>query len=444
MLHVDRRVHINPGSQYRVDILVAHLLLATGNVGRIRSCLVPVDFSLTDEQREMQQLARDFARREIRPVAARYDESEEMAWPVLEKAAKLGFLNYGLPERYGGGGVPDGIVGITNFVVTEELAWGCAAIATEICSSTYAAGPILAFGTEEQRRRYLPLFCETERVRLGALCLTEPQAGSDIAAIATTARRDGEEWVLDGRKQFITNGGIADVHVVFARVPDEQATAAFVIDKGTPGLSMGRKERKLGMRSSHTAEVVLEGCRVQAENRLETRLSEHARAAVAGASEGVGDGSLSGAAVALTVLQYSRMTFAAAALGIARAALEYARDYAKERIAFGVPISRHQAIAFKLADMAIEIEATRALLWRAGWLALSGHRLALAEGSMAKCKAADVAVRCCEEAVQILGGHGYVRDHPVEKWYRDAKLYQIWEGTNEIQRLVIARALLGH
>jgi alkylation response protein AidB-like acyl-CoA dehydrogenase len=398
---------------------------------------VPVDFSLTDEQREIQALAREFARREIRPVAAEYDAREEMPWPVLEKAARVGLMSYGLPEEYGGGGVIDGIVGITNFVVTEELAWGCAAIATEIGSSTYAAGPILAFGSEEQKRRYLPRFCDPEEVRLGALCLTEPQAGSDIAAIATTARRAGGEWVLDGRKQFITNGGIADLHVVFARVPEEERTAAFAVEAGTPGLSMGRKESKLGMRASHTAEVVLEECRVPLENRLETRLASPPPAA-RGAIPG---GELSGAAIALTLLQYSRMTFAAAAIGLARAAFEYARDYALERTTFGQPIARHQMVAAKLAQMAMEIEAARALLWRAGWLALSGRPLELAEGSMAKCMAADVAVRCCEEAVQILGGHGYVRDHPVEKWYRDAKLYQIWEGTNEIQRLVIARAL---
>jgi alkylation response protein AidB-like acyl-CoA dehydrogenase len=397
---------------------------------------VPVDFSLTDEQREIQALAHEFARREIRPVAAEYDAREEMPWPVLEKAARVGLLSYGLPEEYGGGGVADGIVGITNFLVTEELAWGCAAIATEIGSSSYAAGPILAFGTEEQKRRYLPRFCDPEEVRLGALCLTEPQAGSDIAAIATTARRAGEAWVLDGRKQFITNGGIADVHVVFARVPEEGGTAAFIVEGGTPGLTMGRKERKLGMRASHTAEVVLEGCRVPLQNRLEARLA--ARTPTASARS---DDELSGAAIALTLLQYSRMTFAAAALGLARAAFEYARDYALERTTFGAPIARHQMIAAKLAQMAMEIEAARALLWRAGWLALSGRPLALAEGSMAKCMAADVAVRSCEEAVQILGGHGYVRDHPVEKWYRDAKLYQIWEGTNEIQRLVIARAI---
>ena len=398
---------------------------------------MPVDFSLTDEQREIQALAHEFARREIRPVAAEYDEREEMPWPVLEKAARVGLLSYGLPEEYGGGGVADGMVGITNFLVTEELAWGCAAIATEIGSSSYAAGPILAFGTEEQKRRYLPRFCDPDAVRLGALCLTEPQAGSDIAAIATTARRAGEAWVLDGRKQFITNGGIADVHVVFARVPEEGGTAAFIVEGGTPGLTMGRKERKLGMRASHTAEVVLEGCRVPLENRLETRLAAGTPAAASARS---GD-ELSGAATALTLLQYSRMTFAAAALGLARAAFEYARDYALERTTFGTPIARHQLIAAKLAQMAMEIEAARALLWRAGWLALSGRPLALAEGSMAKCMAANVAVRCCEEAVQILGGHGYVRDHPVEKWYRDAKLYQIWEGTNEIQRLVIARAI---
>ena len=398
---------------------------------------MPVDFSLTDEQREIQALAHEFAQREIRPVAAEYDTREEMPWPVLEKAARVGLLSYGLPEEYGGGGVADGMVGITNFLVTEELAWGCAAIATEIGSSSYAAGPIIAFGTEDQKRRYLPRFCDPDSVRLGALCLTEPQAGSDIAAIATTAQRAGEVWVLDGRKQFITNGGIADVHVVFARVPEDGGTAAFVVEGGTPGLTMGRKERKLGMRASHTAEVVLEDCRVPLQNRLETRLTARSPAAASARSAD----ELSGAAIALTLLQYSRMTFAAAALGLARAAFEYARDYALERTTFGVPIARHQMIAAKLAQMAMEIEAARALLWRAGWLALSGRPLALAEGSMAKCMAADVAVHCCEEAVQILGGHGYVRDHPVEKWYRDAKLYQIWEGTNEIQRLVIARAI---
>jgi acyl-CoA dehydrogenase len=253
----------------------------------------------------------------------------------------------------------------------------------------------------------------------------------------TTARRAGDGWVLDGVKQFITNGGIADIHIVFARIPEESSSGGFIVQKGTPGLEMGRKERKLGMRASHTAEVVLDGCHVPQENRLSMPGPNGG-----GRGGGTGD-AVSGTAQALTLLQYSRMTFAAAAIGLARAALDYARGYALEREVFGVPIARHQAVAFKLADMAMEIEAARALLWRAGWLATSGRQLSLAEGSMAKCYAADVAVRVTTEAVQILGGHGYMRDHPVEKWYRDAKLYQIWEGTNEIQRLVISRALLG-
>jgi butyryl-CoA dehydrogenase len=396
-----------------------------------------IDFSLTDEQIAIRDLARRFAREEIRPVAAGYDEREEMPWPLLEKAAKVGLLSYGLPEEYGGGGVPDGLAGVTNFIVTEELAWGCAAIATTIGSSIYAAGPILAFGTEEQRRRHLPALCDSEAVRLGAVCITEPQGGSDVSSMRTTARRSGDFWVLDGVKQFITNGGIADIHIVFARIPEEDSSGGFIVEKDTPGLAMGRKERKLGMRSSHTAEVVLDRCRVPQENRLTMP-----GPAAGGRTPGTG-GATSGTAQALTLLQYSRMTFAAAAIGLARAAFEYARDYAVQREVFGAPIARHQAIAFKLADMAMDIEAARALLWRAGWLATSGRRLSRAEGSMAKCYAADVAVRVTTEAVQILGGHGYMRDHPVEKWYRDAKLYQIWEGTNEIQRLVISRALMG-
>ncbi len=407
-----------------------------------------VDFSLTEEQESIQRLAHDFAEQEIRPVAADYDEREEMAWPVLEKAAEVGLTSYGLPERYGGGGIDDGLFGITNFIVTEELAWGCAAIATSIGSSVYAAGPILGLGNEEQRQRYVPMFCDPKQVRLGATCLTEPQAGSDLAAISTKAKRDGDEWVLNGQKSFITNGGIADVHVVFARIDDDGSMAPFIVEKDTPGLTMGRKEKKLGMRSSHTSEVFLEDCRIPAENLLSGGLALGGGGSSKGSSKkrgkADGKGGQSGASIALTVLQYSRMIYGAAALGIARAAFEYALNYAKERSAFGVPIGRHQAIGFKLADMAIEIEATRALLWRAGWMAISGKPFNQAEGSMAKCKAADVAVRVCEEAVQILGGYGYMRDHPVEKWYRDAKLYQIWEGTNEIQRMVIARALLAN
>lgn len=394
----------------------------------------------------MREFAREFARREIRPVAARYDRSGEMPWPVLEKANEVGLLSFGLPETYGGGGVPGGLVGLTNFVVMEELAWGCAAIATTIGSSIYAAGPILALGTEEQRRRYIPLFCDQSAVRLGAVCITEPQGGSDVAAMRTTYTKDGDTYVLDGTKCFITNGGIADVHIVFA--VDRPGAgwpgmAAFIVEKGTPGLDMGKVEEKLGVRASHTAEVVLDGCRIPAECRLGGSGSSDDGGVPAGPTGSTGSGGGLGGANPLMLLQYSRLTYAATAVGLARAAYEYALDYACVRESFGEPIVRHQAIAHKLADMAMQVDAARLLLWRAGWMVDTWHPLSRGEGSMAKCFAGDVAVSVTQEALQILGGHGYMRDHPLEKWYRDAKVYQIWEGTNEIQRLVIARAVTG-
>ncbi|MCC7078033.1 MAG: acyl-CoA dehydrogenase family protein [Acidimicrobiia bacterium] len=395
-----------------------------------------VDLSLTPEQEEMRSLAHDFAENEIRPVAAHYDEAGELPWPVLEKANEIGLLSFGLPEVYGGGGVPGGLVGIANFVVMEELAWGCAAIATTIGSSVYASGPILALGTEEQRLRYIPMFCDAATVHLGAVCITEPQGGSDVAAMRTTYNRDGDSYVLNGTKCFITNGGIADVHIVFA-VDTPGAgwggMAAFIVEKGTPGLRMGKVEAKLGVRASHTAEVVLEECRVPAECRLGGEPTDTAS----------GSSGPLGKANPLMLLQYSRMTYAATAVGLARAAYEYALEYAGVRESFGEPIVAHQAVAHKLADMAMSIDAARLLLWRAGWMVDSGQPLARAEGSMAKCFAGDVAVAVTQEALQVLGGHGYMRDHPTEKWYRDAKVYQIWEGTNEIQRGIIARALTG-
>lgn len=396
-----------------------------------------VDFALTPDQEALRDLARDFARSEIRPAASHYDEAEELAWPVLEKANAIGLLSYGLPEEFGGGGVPGGLAGVTNLVVMEELAWGCAAIATTIGSSIYAAGPILVLGTDEQRRRYLPRFCDPDSVRLGAVCITEAGGGSDVAAMRTTFRRDGDGYVLDGTKCFITNGGIADTHVVFAvEEPGAgwDAMAAFIVDRDTPGLTTGRVEHKLGVRSSHTAEVLLEGCKVPVRNRLggEPR-------------RGSGHRGNSGIAAAnpLFLLQYSRLAFAAAALGVARAALEYAVAHAGERHSFGRPIAAHQAIGHKLADMAMQVDAARMLVWRAGWMVDAGLALSGGEGSMAKCFAADTAVAVTDAALQILGGAGYMRDQPVEKWYRDARVYPIWEGTNEIQRTIIARALTG-
>lgn len=431
------------------------------------------DFSLTPEQREMRDLAHEFAEREIRPVAAEFDRREEIPWEVLEQANKIGLLSYGLPEPYGGGGVPGGLVGITNFVVTEELAWGCPAIATTIGSSIYAAGPIMAFGTEEQRQRFIPLFCDPDTVRLGAVCITEPGGGSDVAAMRTTFRREGDEYVLDGTKCFITNGGIADVHIVFAVARPGagwSAMAPFIVEKGNPGLKMGRVEEKLGVRASHTAEVILENCRIPVGNRLgpEPKISDGGESEDGDESEGgserEGEGESEGRGERkgegesgkpvggaggragkglnpLYLLQYSRMTFAAASVGLARAAYEYALDYASERESFGKPIIEHQSVGEKLADMATQIDAARLLLWRAGWMVENGRPLSRAEGSMAKCYAADVAVSVTSDALQVLGGHGYMRDHPVEKWYRDARVYPIWEGTSEIQREVISRSL---
>ncbi len=395
-----------------------------------------ISLALTPEQEEMRRVAHEFARREIRPVAAEYDRKEEMAWPVLQKANAAGLLSFGLPEQYGGGGVPGGLVGVTNFIVMEELGWGCPAIATAIGSSVYAAGPILAFGTPGQQEKYIPQFCDQDTVRLGAVCITEPQGGSDVSAMRTTFRRDGDEYVLSGTKCFISNGGIADLHIVFAvERPGAgwSGMAGFIVEKGTPGLEMGKVEQKLGVRSSHTAEVVLSDCRIPAENRL------------GGANPTVVPGATSDDGARpnpLLLLQYSRMIYAATSIGLARAAYEYALDYASERQSAGRPIADHQAVAAKLADMAMAIDAARLMLWRAGWMVDEGLPLDRGEGSMAKCFAADTAVDVTREAVQILGGHGYMRDHPVERWYRDAKVYQIWEGTNEIQRTIISRALV--
>lgn len=383
-----------------------------------------IDFSLTEEQREFQKLARDFARNEIRPVAHIYDETEEMPWELIKKAAKLGLTSYRYPEEYGGLGINDPI---TSMIITEELAWGCAGITIAINGTGLAATAVMVAGTDEQKKKYIPMFCDPDDPKLGAMGLTEPGAGSDVAAMATTAVRDGDEYVLNGTKQFITNGGIADVHVIFAQTDKSKGwdgIAAFVVDKGNPGLKMGKKEKKLGVRASHTAQVILEDCRVPLENRL--------------GGEPGSPGYISGLA-ALKMLEATRPAVGAAALGIARASYEYALQYARERKQFGVPIINQQAIGFKLADMATEIEAARLLIWKAAWMAKNKLPYRQGEGSMAKLYAGDVAVKAALEAIQILGGYGYTREYPVEKFLRDAKIYQIWEGTAEIQRLVISR-----
>ena len=383
-----------------------------------------VDFALTDEQLQFQRLAHDFAEKEIRPVAALYDEKDEFPWDVVKKAAKMGLTSFYFPEKYGGGGVEDRI---TEFIVSEELAWGCAGIQTCILGTGLAAAGILAIGTEEQKDKWIPMFCDENNLKIGAMCLTEPNAGSDVQSLSTTAVPKDGGYLINGVKCFITNGGIADVHVVFATIDPAAGwggLTAFIVPKGTAGMSMGKKEHKLGVRASHTAEVIFQDCWVPAENRLG------------------GEGAIA-ALGALQMLEYTRPGVGAAALGIARAALEYAIDYAKTRVQFRKPIIAHQGIGFKLADMATKVEAARLLIWKAGWMSNVKAPFNKGEGSMAKLYAGDIAVEVCIDAIQILGGYGYMKEYPVEKWLRDSKIYQIWEGTAEIQRLVISRKLGG-
>jgi acyl-CoA dehydrogenase len=387
-----------------------------------------LDFSLTREQEEIRALAHEFAEKEMRPVAERYDELEETPWDVMRKAHAIGLdATAGFPEQYGGGGIDF----ITNLVREEELSWGDAGIAVAIGASGLAGAAIIAMGTEEQKQKYIGMLTAPE-LKIGAMGLTEPNSGSDSMALETTATKVDGGYVLNGTKQFCTNGGIADVQVAFATTDKSlgpAGVAGFVIEKGTPGMRQGRKERKLGVRASHTAQVIFEECFIPDDQRLGYDKSGTL----------TGPGSVG----AMIMLEATRPSVGAGALGIARAAFEFARDYSLQRVAFGKPIAKHEAIAFKLADMATEIDAARLLIWRAGWMAMNGIPMARGEGSMAKLFAGDMAMRVTVDAVQILGGYGYIKDYPVERFMRDAKIYQIWEGTAEIQRLVISRYVLG-
>lgn len=379
-----------------------------------------VDFSLSEEQKTLKEWAHDFAEREIRPVAAEFDEAEEMPWPVLQQAHEVGLTTLSIPEEYGGGGVDQAV---TSMLINEELSWGCAGIATAILASELAAMPIHILGTEEQKAKWLPRFTEPGKVKLGAFAITEPEAGSDVASITTRAERDGDEYIINGQKRFISNGGIADIYVVFAKTdPDagHEGMSAFVVAGDTAGVKAGKKERKMGIRAAHTGDVIFEDVRVPAEDRL--------------GAEG------EGFVGAMKVFERTRPGVAAMAVGVARAAYEYALQYARERVQFGKPIIAKQAIRFKLADMAIAIDAARLLTWRAAWLVDQGI-VNNKEASMAKALAADAAMDVTTEAVQILGGYGYMRDYPVEKWMRDAKIMQIYEGTSEVQRVVISQML---
>lgn len=378
-----------------------------------------IDFTLTDEQQAMRDLAHTFAEQEIRPVAAELDEREEFPWELVRKAGELGLTTFAFPEEVGGLGITDEL---TNCIITEELAWGCAGVATVLGGTHLASIPILLGGTGEQQRRLLKPI--VERNGLCAMALTEPDAGSDVAAMTTTARREGDTYVLNGAKRFITNGGIADLYVVFATVDralGHRGITAFIVPGETPGISGGKKEKKLGIRCSHTGEVLLDDVRVPVENRL--------------GEEG------SGFKLAMTMLDRSRPMVAAIALGIARAAYEYSLQYARERVQFGKPIASNQAIQFMLADMATKVQAARLMTWWSAKVTETGRPF-LYESSMAKNFASDVAMAVATDAVQIFGGYGYIREYPVEKLFRDAKITQIYEGTNQIQKIVVASQLL--
>lgn len=397
------------------------------------------DFSLNlnEDQLQIQKWVHDFAEGVIRPVAEEWDEREEFPWPVVQEAAQIGL--YGVDFLMNATGDP---TGLTLPVAIEELFWGDAGIGMAIMGSALAAAGIAGNGTPEQVMEWVPqCYGTADKVMLGAFCVSEPDAGSDVSSLRTRAVYDEakDEWTLNGTKAWITNGGIADVHVVVASVDAElkgKGQASFIVPPGTPGLSQGQKYKKHGIRASHTAEVVLDdvkvpgSCLLGGKEKLDSKLAR--------ARENVSTGKQP----AMATFEATRPAVGAQALGVARAAYEYALDYAKERHAFGKPIIMNQAIAFKLANMATEIDASRLLVWRAAWLAKNGT-FKNGEGSMSKWKASETAVRVTEEAIQILGGYGYTREYPVERWHRDAKIHTIFEGTSEIQQLVIARAISG-
>ncbi|MDA8076113.1 MAG: acyl-CoA dehydrogenase family protein [Actinomycetota bacterium] len=398
------------------------------------------DFSLelNEDQLQIQKWVHDFAQDVVRPAAHEWDEREETPWPIIEEAAKIGLYSFDFVAN----AVLDP-TGLTLLLVNEEMSWGDAGIALAISGSTLAVVGIFGNGTPEQHAEWIPqCFGTPEDVKLAAFGVSEPDAGSDVSSLKTRAVYDEakDEWVLNGTKTWITNGGLANIHVIVASVTPAlgaRGQASFVVPEGTPGISQGQKFKKMGIRASHTAEVVLDDCRVPGRCLLggKEKLDER----LARAREGVRTSSQA----AMATFELSRPSVGAQAVGIARAAYEYALDYARERRQFNRAIIENQAIAFKLADMKMRTDAARLLCWRAAWMAANKKKFEAGEGSQSKLFAGETAVWVTEQAIQILGGYGYIREHPVERWYRDAKIYTIFEGTSEIQRLVIARAISG-
>lgn len=370
-----------------------------------------ISFELTDEQREMQTMVRKFVKNEIIPVAAEYDEKSEMPWPIIQKAFDIGLWNFNLPARYGGLELDH----VTEAILIEEIAFGCLGISGAWDGNSLALTPILIAGTEEQQDRWLPQFAEAPV--LAAFCLTEPSAGSDSAGMLTRAEKVGNEYILNGTKCFITHGGISNMYTVFAktdRSKGNKGISAFLVAGDAPGVSMGKVEDKLGDRASHIAEVIFEDVRVPAHDLL--------------GKEG------DGFKIAMQTLDRTRMSIGAAAVGVARRALEESVEYAKTRVQFGKPIGQHQAIGFMLADMATKVEAARCLVLLAA-SEIDAGRVDPKFGAMCKLYAGDIAMELAVDAVQIHGGYGYMKDYPVEKLMRDAKILQIYEGTQQVHSL---------
>src|SRR6476661_4168946 len=391
-----------------------------------------MDFAFTDEQLEYKEKCRKFAREVIRPAAAKHDREESIPWEVIKEARKQGFG--GLEGIQRSAEDPEGQMQVIS---AEEFHWGCAGTALAISGSGLAAAGIASSGTPEQIMRWVPeCFGDADEIKLGAYAVTEPQAGSDVKSLKTTAKRDGDEWILNGTKVFITNGGIADVHVVVATVDPALGTrgqASFVIGKDNPGLSQGKKETKLGIRASHTAEIVLEDCRIPVENLLggEEKLEKKLQRGR--------EGKKSSGADALATFEVTRPLVGASALGIAQAAYEWTLEYLDGRSEAGTPLLKTQRIQQTLADVATEIEAARLLVQRAAWMGRNGVPMRGGQGSMSKLKAGDVTMWATTTLMDLVGPYAQSADCPLEKFFRDAKIYQLFEGTAEIQRLVISR-----
>jgi acyl-CoA dehydrogenase len=378
-----------------------------------------MDFTLSDEQLVLRDTARRFARDRIAGEAATFDRTGEFPREILAEADELGFLSTCIPAGYGGIGLPI----LDHCVMTEELAWGCSGMATSIMCNDLGLSPILVGGSPEQQREWFGFV--QDGFKLVSFCLSEPAAGSDVAGVQLSAERDGDDYVLNGTKAWITNGGHADLYTVFGtldRSSRHKGMCAFIVPRETPGVSVGKKEDKMGQRASDTCVIHFDSVRVPARQRL--------------GQEG------EGFAIAMRTLDRSRPSIGAIAVGIAQRALDESVAYARERRAFGQAIGEFQAVQFMLADMAKDIEAARLLTYQSGWLVDEGQSASKAS-AFAKCFSTDMAMRATTDAVQVFGGNGYTREYPVEKLMRDAKLMQIYEGTNQIQRVVIARELLG-